>query len=405
MEPNTSTLDTGLVSEQEGQTLARSLRIRYVDVSAKSGDGVGKCFSDLFQVLERKDHRVGRTKENYYTPILPRPMPRPPSSWFDYDGLNQRVSTQIGTEAKGFDNGQPTTGNRFLHALNGPMLRNENCHECVKGYRLRDLVAALHHVAPGKLYVDDIYSLSGPCLMGHIQHWVEIQSGARWDWSPLPSRPRRLNLKDEDVLLGWACDCGYKRWAIVPQTLVEDSSSTLSTNPTVNVEAIGARIAARRSASVYTQPTRASGASSSTSPSMPADAATSQRTGLSHRPTARQEMQSSRTWVILLVRQGYHFRLRQLDASSSSCHDFFVALRSTYFSLRGKLRVWLSVSQYSHCDFYLCRHFPVPPFPLPMRTPGGTQASRPYLIVRVILDGSPLVANMFGPQVRAKAPG
>ncbi|KAK8103008.1 hypothetical protein PG984_016154, partial [Apiospora sp. TS-2023a] len=398
------------VSEHEGRALAHSLGGPYFDVSANHGDGVNVCFLELFRVLgrsggdsevtERGDARSHARQRTQPPAVLLRsrlsafnlarsgavgrsqianPSPKSRShktSATDSGGNRMRVPYT----PRRFDHmmlrylPETTSSNRdrattcFISTLNQWMQLGGTYQQRIEDYALRDLTQELQHVSPGKLYVADIYSQPGPSLLGGVQHWVETTTAVRWDWHPLPSHPRELSYTGKEVMLTWICTCGDGRWAIVPGSFLERSllNHASSSPSTVAVGTAGA--ASQYGGRVSSQPHDASAALASRNIAKPPDAPTSRLSSGpsatparplsgSHSRSATRQAVTPQTWVILLVRRGYNFRLSHLDASVGSCHDFFVTLRTTYFSLRGQLRSWFSVWQYSHCDFYMCEKF------------------------------------------------
>jgi hypothetical protein len=61
-------------------------------------------------------------------------------------------------------------------------------------------------------------------------------------------------------------------------------------------------------------------------------------------------------YVFLIVKAGVERKLAQITVSTKSTADFFQALREEYIHKRGGFRSWLSVWQYSHCDFNRVSH-------------------------------------------------
>ena len=61
--------------------------------------------------------------------------------------------------------------------------------------------------------------------------------------------------------------------------------------------------------------------------------------------------------ILFVVQSGGDFHLVQIPVNGINTRDFFLALCSEYFKLRGFIRRYLSVWHYSHCDFYRVRTF------------------------------------------------
>ncbi len=55
--------------------------------------------------------------------------------------------------------------------------------------------------------------------------------------------------------------------------------------------------------------------------------------------------------ALFIIKHGTEFKLAQIRIKGLCCHIFFSTLRRKYFQLRGFLRSWFRVWQYSHCDF------------------------------------------------------
>lgn len=77
------------------------------------------------------------------------------------------------------------------------------------------------------------------------------------------------------------------------------------------------------------------------------------QSGPSGLPPKLVDKTTSNHRILFLVNKGADHKLAQICVAGLSCHLFFDTLRKKYFRLRGFLRCWLSVWQYSHCDFYM----------------------------------------------------
>jgi hypothetical protein len=61
------------------------------------------------------------------------------------------------------------------------------------------------------------------------------------------------------------------------------------------------------------------------------------------------------TYVLLGINVGDDTRLAQIRIHGHKDVDFFWELRIQYYNLRGLFRRWLSIWNYSHCDFVKVR--------------------------------------------------
>ncbi|KAK6856480.1 hypothetical protein PG995_006667 [Apiospora arundinis] len=239
----------------------------------------------------------------------------------------------------------------------------------IEYYNLQELHDELEHVTSESMYLWFPDGHISPYLVGRVQQWIEAKTGESWDWYPLNSYPRndqqsRREWESRDeVMLRWKCNCGDIRWAIIPEYILLRSFGNFSVLGPGNVKSKSGHTATGQNAASAGRSSHGSGApinvagSAGALPTQPASGSVGPHAGSSLQTAARQVTTPQFSWVLFLVRRGSTFRLSHLNASSISCHDFFAALRATYLGLRGRMRAWFSVWQYSHCDFYMCEKF------------------------------------------------
>lgn len=79
----------------------------------------------------------------------------------------------------------------------------QNQHDAVR-YKLRNLITDLQHVNPHEIQFDWHQDVSPfVSFVSHYQHTVELWTGERWDWWPLPRCVRPLKLSE--TRLRWKC--------------------------------------------------------------------------------------------------------------------------------------------------------------------------------------------------------
>ncbi|KAK7973761.1 glycoside hydrolase family 18 protein [Apiospora arundinis] len=248
-------------------------------------------------------------------------------------------------------------------------LKDELIQQDCKHYNLQELLDELQHVTSESMYLWFPDGHISPYLVGRVQQWIEAKTGESWDWYPLNSYPRHDQQSRwewepwNEVVLRWKCNCGDVRWAIIPDHILLRSFATFSVSGPGNVKSKPGRTAAGQKAASAGGPSHGSGASTNAAgsagawPTQPASGSAGPHAGSRLQAAVRQVTAPQSSWVLFLVRRGSNFRLSHLNTSSISCHDFFAALRTTYLGLRGRMRAWFSVWQYSHCDFYMCEKF------------------------------------------------
>ncbi|CAI7569392.1 unnamed protein product [Penicillium pancosmium] len=254
---------------------------------------------------------------------------------------------------------QPTLYSQLRHIVKRWSVPEHKRHGRVARYKLHNLVTELRCVSPDQLRLEK--TSRGSSLsktIGRWQHEVESWSGERWDWWPLPRCHRPL--RESESRLHWTCMCGEERSAEIPEKLARHLRSIIKSIP-VDIDS-----SQNFTSSTEVHLENASGAASAQNPTQISNRAPQQNdqqcSGLSDSQSVRSRplasnisfanMEVAKQHVLLVANKGGDHRLAQIRVDNLTCGVFFSTMKKEYFSLRGRLRGWLSAWRFSHCDFY-----------------------------------------------------
>ncbi|KAI1390198.1 uncharacterized protein F4822DRAFT_228499 [Hypoxylon trugodes] len=256
----------------------------------------------------------------------------------------------------------PTMHSRLQELVDSWSKPDHRYHGFITRYKLPNLVSELHNIDPQKIKLNlDGNFIGLHRIINRYQNAVELWTGTRWDWWPLPQCVRIL--KEEEVRLQWDCACGEVRWAEVPSPFFKRLTSIICSLPLSGTpehtlpphlpssQSILGKAAIRNnqkhirpSQNTHTHHQSTTFLMGSVGQSGSSQVTTSHATTPKHR-------------IILIVKKGADYDIAQIGIDTFSSYEFFSSLKEHYFRIRGSFRNWFSVWRYSHCDFYKCEKF------------------------------------------------
>lgn len=236
---------------------------------------------------------------------------------------------------------------------------------------LRDIEPHIASADPSSILVE---ALPVSTTLRQFQHWMEVRTDTRWNWWPLASPAR--GFEEDTALLSWTYEYGRKAKERVPVSLITGLQKLLDKQK--QLEARGRKFASFNSAHRSEDISGQNIASQTTAQDCrPMPHGNVQMTVLNDLDTSRapgskqgapsviasdagcrqQSSLQTHGTVFLTIKRGTYYRLAQLDVTGIKDKAFFSKLKQQYRSHRGRLRCWLSIYVYDHCEFYKVSSF------------------------------------------------
>ncbi|KAK3991124.1 heterokaryon incompatibility protein-domain-containing protein [Cladorrhinum sp. PSN332] len=207
--------------------------------------------------------------------------------------------------------------------------------------RMLVVISELHYSRPSSVIIETHNSVS---ITEWLQRKTELLTGENWNWWPLQNPRPWTSTAAGECRLGWTCSCGDIRWETVPLEFATQISSLIQVYPLDGRPAPltcppPARIA-RAPSGITINPAQFRRQASADSKLPPYDAAAVE----AHQKTPQVRFVFLLTKLRTIV-------FDEIPSLHLNTEHFADELRRIYFRRKGLWGSWLSMYEFSHCEF------------------------------------------------------